>query len=447
MRASAAALGCLLLVASCGGKSARQARSGPMDPPAYWVWHRGSPLTEVEKSSLRENRLYWQAAECGWKRGTWRLTRISPCFTDAAITPVFRLRPETAFLGSPDDAAGALAEEIRNWSAGTELREIQLDFDCPDRLLDRYAGFLEAMGREIAPCRISITALASWPDHPQFDRLTAAVSSLAPMFYDLEPDAAEDVKAGRFHPMADAAVARLIGRWSTCGKPWRAGLPNFERLSVFDGRGVLIGHLRGWQHDAVFFHPDLKARPLGGGVTVFDGTKAVDLSGTLVPHGGIIVHRMPDAEVLATLAIAADQAGAQGVLYFALPGPGIQASYSASHLRSSGLPGPRLQITREGRIELSNPGPRDLPARIWELEMRSETSGAFRSASPAGFAQMEGGGGLPLENSGRVILRFSKLPAGATLSSGPLVEHASGLRWTLHGLTPEQPAETMDSAR
>ncbi len=446
MNARTAALACLLAVAACGGKAVRQQRGGPMEPPAYWVWHRGSPLTVAEKESLRANKLYWQAAECGWKHGTWSLTRISAPFRDASIIPVFRIHPETAFLGSPA-AAGTLAAAIRGWSEGAELREIQLDFDCPDRLLDRYATFLESLGREIAPCRISITALAGWPRHPQFAKLTAAVSSLAPMFYDLEPDAAQDVRDRRFQPMADAEVARLIALWSTCEKPWLAGLPNFERLSVFDHQGALIGHLRGWRHDEVFFHPDLKARSLGGGVTLFDISKAVDLAGTRVPRDGITVHRMPEAGALSAMVDAADRAGARGILYFALPGPGLQAAYSPAHLAATGDPRPRLSISRSGAVILENPGPRDLAAGVWELEVGAGHVGSFRSASPAGFATAEGAGGLPPELATSLILRFSKLPAGASLDSGPLVGNPDGLRWSLRGIVEDQAVDRVDSAR
>lgn len=446
MRASAAALACLLLVAACGGKSVRHVRTGPMDPPAYWVWHRGSPLTALEKSSLRGNRLYWQAAECAWSKAGWGLVRISPPLCDPAVTPVFRLRPETAFLGAPG-AAKALAAEIRRWADGWTMQEIQLDFDCPDRLLGNYASFLESLGREMKPCRISITALAAWPRHPDFHKLADAVSSFAPMFYDLEPDTPQDVRARRFHPMADPEVARLIALWSRCPKPWLAGLPNFERLSAFDGGGRLIGHLRGWRHDEVFFRPDLKARAAGSGITIFESPEAVDLSGTRLPAGGVAVHRMPDEGSLAILTEAAVSAGAGGLIHFALPGPGLQAAYSPSHLAANGRPRPRLKIAKDGVITLENPGPRDLPAGVWELEIRSGTSNSFRSASPGGFAMVEGNGGLPADLSPALILRFSKLPAGAALASGPLVTNAEGLRWSLRGVIEDQPADAADSTR
>ncbi len=440
MSLRSACLVCLLLVAACGGKATRHVRSGPMAPPAFWVWHRSSPLTADEREFLGKTQLFWQAAECEWGKGKWRMVRIAPAMKEAEIIPVFRIKPEPAFLGSPDSAK-ALAADIRKWSGGSTPEEIQLDFDCPDRLLGEYADFLKSLGKKIAPTRLSITALASWPRHPEFEKLAESVVSLAPMFYDLKADEPAEVKAGRFQPMADPDVAKLIALWSKCPRPWLAGLPNFERLSVFESDGKLIGHIRGWEHDAVFFHPDLKPQLHALGVTVFEPLKPLDLSGTRVPPGAKMVHRMPDAAALASLAKAADDAGASGILYFTLPGPGIQAAYSPSHLtHPAETLKPVVTLGEKGTIVLKNPGPRDLPARNWELELHSETVDAFRPASPGGFATKDGA-------SGTIILRFARLPAGASIVSGPLVADAEGLTWNIRGVAEKQAVLPKDSAR
>jgi hypothetical protein len=440
MRLRSACLVGLLLVSACGRKEQRNVRSGPMAPPEFWVWHRSSPLTADERESLGKTPLYWQAAECEWGKAAWRVNRISPPMKDAEIIPVFRIKPQPAFLGAPDSAK-ALAGEIRKWSDGSLPPEIQIDFDCPDRLLGDYADFLETLGKEISPTRISITALASWPRYPDFMKLAESVCSLAPMFYDLKPDNPADVKSGRFQPMADPSVTELIRLWSKCPRPRLVGLPNFERMSVFEANGKLTGHLRGWEHDAVFFHPDLKLHALGAGVTLFETTADVEVSGTTIPPGGKLVHRMPDTTELESLEKAADQAGASGVIYFALPGPGIQAAFTPTHLAHvSEAPQPVLELGERGTVILKNPGPRDLPARVWELELHSDIAGAFRSASPGGFATMDG-------ISGTVILRFAKLRAGESIVSGPLVANADGLVWSIRGIAGKQAPLPKDSAR
>ncbi len=443
-----ACLACLALLVACGKTKTRWVRSGPPAPPAFWVWHRSSPLTSAETSALKlanTRTLYWQAAECEWD-DAWKITRISaplPPIDGLEIIPVFRLKPHTAFLGNPN-AAQLLAREIRPWSP----REIQLDFDCPDRLLGGYTAFLQSLGAALTDVRISITALAAWPRHPSFDALARSVSSLAPMFYDLEADAPADVRALRFHPMADPSVADLIRLWKNCPSPWLAGLPNFERLSLYDSNGKLGGHLRAWDRDAVFLLSGMKAHPLGTGITVFEASKPIDLSGTQVPPGSVLLHRLPDAAALAQLASTAEQAGAACILYFALPGPGISAAYSASHLaHSAATPLPSLVINTRGQVALKNPGPHDMPTRIWELELHSDQPAAFTSASPGGFATAGGAEGIPAEFSNTIILRFSRLAAGESLVSGPLITKPDGLTWSIRGLTEKQSAIREDSTR
>jgi hypothetical protein len=433
-------LAAALFLSTCGKKTTTPVRTTPMDPPAFWVWHRSSPLKPAESASLAKAgvcSLYWQAAECGWEDGRWKINRISPPKTggkELEIIPVFRIKPEPAFLGSPN-AARLLAEEVRAWSGRpTSSGKIQLDFDCPVRLLDSYARFLESFGTEIQPASVSITALASWPQHAGFRNLALSVKSLVPMFYDLEADAAEDVIKNRFHPMADAKVAEWMRSWADCPRPWLAGLPNFERLSVFEADGRLIGHLRGWEHDPVFFNRNMKARALGNGTTIFHAEKPVMLYGTEITPERKLVHRTCDPQAILKLAEQAEKSGACGILYFALPGPGIQAALTPDHLASAArhaLTSPVLDIAGNGMVTLKNPGPVDVQVGRWELELSADHAGAFQSCQPGGFVESEIPGGLPTELATTVILRFSRLPSGDAITSGPVIRNAAGIKWKL----------------
>lgn len=232
-----------------------------------------------------------------------------------------------------------------------------------------------------------------------------------------------------------------MGKWGDCPVPWVAGLPNFERVSVFDADGKLVGHLRGWQHDPVFFHPALKARRMECGITRFDVVKpAVIDSCPLVP-GMILVHRTCDPEVIETLRDASRRAGAAGVVFFTLPGPGIQAAFTATHLGTTNgnrEATPAFSIGTDGTVTLANPGPNDLPAGLWELKIQSARPGAFQSASPGDFVESSPPDGLPAEMSRSLTLRFSKLPAGASITSGPLVTRQNGVTWELKN-APSRP--------
>lgn len=409
-----------------------------MEPPAFWVWHRSSDLSAAEVDSLKiagTRTLYWHAVECEWKDSDWQAVRIAKpmrAIDGIRIIPVFRIKPNPEFLGSPA-AVKSFRQLFERWADGNLFDELQLDFDCPDRMIDGYGKFLRSLCSEIAPVRISITALAGWPRQPGFEKLARSVTAMAPMFYDLFPDSQGDVMKRNFQAMADVKSKELIHEWAKCPVPWLAGLPNFERVSVFTGDGILSGHLRGWSHDGLFFNPSLQPVPLGNGVTFYQAEKSVTLYGTTIAGDSSVVHRMPDPEVLESLTRAAKEAGAAGVAYFALPGPGIQAAYSASHLAGKSISYLTLTAREDGSVILKNLGPRDLPSNPlrWNLVMEADQVGTFRSAPPGEFAANNSDG--PAEVVTQVVLQFSKLPAGGSISSGRFIVRPEAVRWSVPG--------------
>lgn len=445
-----------LSVCACTRKSAPAARE-PWNPdPVFWVWHRGSPLTDDERETLGQagvKELYWQAAECGWKNGQWQIQRISqpiPQENTFQITPVFRIKPDPEFLRAKESVK-ALADRIQEWNGtGSFPQRIQLDFDCPDRVIGSYARFLTELGKVVAPAEISITALADWPRHPQFSLLAGAVASFSPMFYDLAADKPEDVRQKRFHPMAEESSRAKIRLWSKCPKPWLAGLPNFERLSLFDADGKLSGHIRGWEHDPVFFNPSLEAVPSREGITSFKVVSETTCAGTRIHPQQQLVHRMPDEKILNDLTKVAQDSGASGVIWFTLPGPGIQAAFSAAHLSDTALPSLSVEIHKKGSVILRNVGTRDLPARPcdpgdtgsrgWTLILESNRGNTFRSASPGGFPQLTIPGGASAEFTRTIHLHFSKLRAGKSITSGPLVEYPAAVIWSIPGVSEKNSA-------
>jgi len=440
-------LGIILFAASlfaCEKKDAPFSRHGPIEPPAYWVWHRGSALTGAEKIQLHQagtRRLFWQVVECEWLDQSWKPVRIAAQVEEIdgiSITPVFRIKPKSDFLG-PSDAAGKFARLVQLWANEKPLKEIQIDFDCPDRLIENYANFLSEIADRLKPTKISITALASWPKHPHFKKLARTVSSMSPMFYDLHRDKPVDVLANRFQPMANAKDMELIRTWKNCPVPWFAGLPNFERISIFDSSGNLTGHVRGWSHDEWFFHPALTGSSLGNGVTFYKSKSAEVISGTQISTASQIIHRFPDLTILDSFAKAADESGATGLIYFALPGPGMQAAFSPSHLAQRSFPKLKLRRNENGSIVLENTGLADLPANPetggWQLVLESETIGTFQSGSPGSFPRLSVPGNTPPEFASKVVLHFSKLSTGSSIVSGSRITASDKFRWSILNVT------------
>ena len=95
------------------------------------------------------------------------------------VIPVVQVVPNEALVSSNSD----LVELLR---AVAESGELQIDCDCPDRFLFRYAEFLGLLHREVP--RITFTALAHWTRHPAWEALEENAVEVLPMFYDLYPD-------------------------------------------------------------------------------------------------------------------------------------------------------------------------------------------------------------------------------------------------------------------
>jgi hypothetical protein len=277
------------------------------------------------------------------------------------------------------------------------------------------------------------------------------------MFYDLTADAPDAVRNGRFKPLADPDAARWIARWRDCPAPWFAGLPNFERVSIYQADGDLTGHLRGWEHDAVLFHPALAGRNAGPGVVVFGIAQPLTMAGSRALPGEQVVWRTTDRQVLDHLTELARDAGARGVVYFALPGPGMRAAFTPSHLtaKSGASAGLEVHLADDGSLVLENHGPLDLPARAldpdtpgargWGLELRAPGRGAFREAVPGGFIVTHTGGDLPASEAAVLTLRFSSLPAGESIRSGPCVARPAEVNWQVKGCGEPRPLDLPDA--
>lgn len=441
-------------VCGCGKKRASWKRSGEMGVGAFWVWHRKSDLTEGERGRLEKagvERLCWQVAEGGWRDGAWRMVEIAP-WRGGGVVPVFRLKPEPGFLGV-EGSAEALAARILEWKGrfkgeGGKLAEVQLDFDCPERLLGEYARWVRRLGEGLGGTRVSVTALAGWVRAAEFDELCAVVCEMAPMFYDLTADAPEEAVAGRFVPMAGGEAEGWVREWGRCGVKWRAGLPNFERVTVFAADGRLRGHVRGWTRDEVFFHDGLEAVRSRDGVTVYRVRRAGVLCGTRLEEGGWVVHRMPERGALRRLVKAADEAGAESVIWFALDGPGLVAAYDAVALERGEVE-PELVVARrgDGSVVVRNVGEVDLPSRAvdgadvgnlekrgWVIELRADGAGVFRSGSAGGFAWVGTGGGVPGEFAETMRLHVSSLRAGEEVRSGPILSSSGDVNFRVEGL-------------
>lgn len=337
----------------------------------FWVWHRTKPLKEDERTALVKlgvTTLYWHVGEMENRTGQWRWK--SPPRTTLGlaagfgIVPVVRLTSEVK-QPFPAEARRQLREEMARVAG--EFGTLQIDYDCPDRLLHDYAAALREV-RAAVP-HLSITALAQWPRLPGFPELTRTVEEIAPMFYDLQADptgvSAETPPPALLDPTQLEAALRP---WKQCPIPWRAGLPTFARLTVFDRTGLSRGQIPNWTWDDFCFHKSLHTlAPTRLGVTLFRTDADTRVASTPVAKEEIVVSRFTDRAALSRSVTLAREARAAGIVWFRLPdgsGPGGWSLSDLSELASSEQPRLVLRRTPGETLELTNDSPVDLTPRL-----------------------------------------------------------------------------------
>lgn len=417
------------------------------EPPSpalsYWVWHRSEALRPEEIAGLQAQgvkTLFWNVGELQLRDGAWRWNAAPRAAADLGapfqVVPVVRM---TAIHKAPLATARAvLLDQLA--AAANPAGELQIDFDCPDRLLGAYAAFLTELRARVP--QLSITALARWSERPEFGELQRSVAGIAPMFYDLQAD---PTGVGAFNlppPLLDPEqTGAALKRWSRCAIPWRAGLPSFARLTVFEAGGNSRGQIANWRWEDVCFQPGLRAAGTPRlGVTLLRADRDLRVAGTALREGEFLAARVTDRAALAQLCAQALQAGAVGVTLFRLPDGTAAAGPTLRDLgRLGSADAPRLVLRWSGpnQLELANVGAVDLAPRLggqkddrdrgYALEL--DAPGAlFREAEAGQFWRVAAHSDpdtskpkpAPVALATRLTFWFSDLPAGARRQSGLL---------------------------
>lgn len=438
---------------------------------AYWVWERSKPLTHAEWADLKTaqvTRLYWQAGTLTTHDGQWRWSErfaldwksLEQSAASLEIVPVLRLEPKEG--GLPEKTFPELTTIANSLAAESGAPEIQIDYECPDRLIPNYLGFLKQLKEGGKSWRLSVSALGHWAKYAnQFQGLAEEIT---PMFYDLNPNR-ETLSAGELPPLLDAPTAtRQILAWKTCPLPWRVGLPNFSRLTLVDKEGVSRGNIRRWDWGDVWFSSLLQ--PLGetkAGETRLGVTANGVLGATPLEAGETIVARYPDREALSSLLPSVAASGAEGVIYFRLAGEDDMSGYGVQDLSKVPAAPPAFQVQTDSstRITLKNLSSLDLMPRVFAgnpllrgycLVIRADAP-IWRDVLPGDFAVVTRSGDFthPADAGVTTIrFRFAHLAAQESLETG-LVERAPGgesarVQWRIEPLEQENVWHDLNSS-
>jgi hypothetical protein len=335
---------------------------------SFWVWQRSEPLSDSERAELSAQgvrTIYWQAGELENVGETWRWKQrfAVPQSGPGGLTfvPVVRLesREKSPFSKtSLESLLGALSAVAKG------ADELQLDYDSPDRLVEEYAAALKKI-HALVP-KLSITALPGWSRSRVLRILESSVDELLPMLYDFEPDPTVEGAAPR--PLLDPEkLERLLAEWNECRIAWRAGLPSFARVTLFDPSGKMRGHIREWNWDDLCFNSSLATlRPTALGVTVLKATTATRVTNTPVKAEQLLAVRWPDRAGLIRVIDRAKKTSGRGVVFFRLPDSTAPSGWSLrqlGHLEAT----PHLVLRKAGtpsQLELVNESDADLEPRL-----------------------------------------------------------------------------------
>lgn len=135
------------------------------------------------------------------------------------------------------DLAGELAEQAR--SQGIEIREIQLDYDCPESKLTDYPVLVEAVRKRVSPAPVTITALPSWlRQQKAFRNLSRSADGVVLQVHWLRPGLVDPREAVR--SVEEAAKA---------GRPFRVALPTYSQGEAKADPDALAALVRKWTAD------------------------------------------------------------------------------------------------------------------------------------------------------------------------------------------------------
>ena len=136
---------------------------------------------------------------------------------------------------------------------GCEVKGIQIDFDCPTRLLSKYARLTRQLRAVLdRKLTLSATGLTSWIGRPGLAEMVKNLDFFVPQFYEGElPRRISDPK-----PLADLAKLESdLRELEKLPKPVWIGVPSYGQCLLYDESGSIAGMYRGLSRRDACRHP------------------------------------------------------------------------------------------------------------------------------------------------------------------------------------------------
>jgi hypothetical protein len=194
------------------------------------------------------------------------------------------------------------------------------------------------------------------------------------MLYDFEPDPVVEGGAAPLPLLDPEKLERSLAGWNQCRITWRAGLPAFARVTLFDPSGKSRGHVREWNWDDLCFNKSLATlRPTTLGVTVFQARASTRVTNTPVKADQLLVMRWPDRAGLVRVIEQTKKTSARGLVFFRLPDSTAPSGWSLRQLgRVEATTHLVLRKTNTTQLELRNESDADLAPRLSGAQDKGE---------------------------------------------------------------------------
>ena len=331
----------------------RKPRPWPVEkvPIAFWAWKDQSPSQAdvreaIEKAKART--IFQRAGQIDYQDG--KLQRIRPVTgplpvwidlhlvynATGSVLAQFENIDEKALANS---IASAFREDAnRGAQQHARVVGLQIDFDVPTRLLERYERILRSLRSDLKPgTKLSITGLPTWMQSSALRSTLTQVDFWIPQFYGAEIPQRVD----QLIPISSAnSVERFVNSARELNKPFYAGLAAYSYALLYDPSGALITLRGGMDPAAIALDPNLdliERRPFDTSSKASEWryayrARADGVTGKLAMHAGdVLVLDVPSAESLRVSArIVRQLAGEKllGICVFRLPGRDDPATLS-----------------------------------------------------------------------------------------------------------------------
>ncbi len=208
----------------------------------FYIWQRNWSET-VSKAVLDEpasTRFYFLSREMN----DGIAARTSPDWNsfkalENSPIPVFRIHYSKNWLKkNPTTMEKVLQSEIESVqkefaTQNIKLQEIQLDLDCPERLLDKYCEFLRKIKSSQPDLKFSITALPCHLGRKSFYELASVADEYVLQIHglDVPKNISEKAQIMNFKTASDA-----IDRAERLGRRFRVAIPSYGYEILFDAK-------------------------------------------------------------------------------------------------------------------------------------------------------------------------------------------------------------------